>query len=76
MGLVGVEVEYSSYLPEDRRRLRRIAARAGLLPSGGSDYHGTYKPDIMLGVGKGDLAVAGSILDDLEAARPSALRAR
>ncbi len=76
MGLIGVEVEYSTYLPEERIRLRRIAADAGLLPSGGSDYHGAYKPDIQLGVGKGDLAVAGSILDDLEAARPTMLPAR
>jgi hypothetical protein len=76
MGLIGVEVEYSTHLPEERLRLRRIAADAGLLPSGGSDYHGAYKPDIQLGVGKGDLAVAGSILDDLEAARPTMLPAR
>ena len=76
MGLVGVEVEYSTYLREERLRLRRLAAAAGLLPSGGTDYHGAYKPDISLGVGKGDLAVAGSILDDLEAARPTMLPAR
>jgi 3',5'-nucleoside bisphosphate phosphatase len=76
MGLVGVEVEYSTYLPEERLRLRRLATAAGLLPSGGTDYHGAYKPDILLGVGKGDLAVAGSILDDLEAARPTMLPAR
>jgi 3',5'-nucleoside bisphosphate phosphatase len=76
IGLVGVEVEYSTYLPEERIRLRRLATAAGLLPSGGTDYHGAYKPDILLGVGKGDLAVAGSILDDLEAARPTMLPAR
>jgi hypothetical protein len=76
MGLVGVEVEYSTYLPEERLRLRRLATAADLLPSGGTDYHGAYKPDILLGVGKGDLAVAGSILDDLEAARPTMLPAR
>jgi predicted metal-dependent phosphoesterase TrpH len=76
MGLIGVEVEYSTYLPEERLQLRRLAAAAGLLPSGGTDYHGAYKPDILLGVGKGDLAVAESILDDLEAARPTMLPAR
>ncbi len=76
MGLIGVEVEYATYDPVDRKRLRRIALDVGLLPSGGSDYHGAYKPDIMLGVGTGDLAVAGSILDDLEAARPTVLPTR
>ncbi len=76
IGLIGVEVEVATYDPVDRKALRRIALDVGLLPSGGSDYHGAYKPDIMLGVGKGDLAVAGSILDDLEAARPTVLPMR
>ena len=46
IGLIGVEVDYSTYTPEERMLLRRIARDAGLLPSGGSDYHGSYKPEI------------------------------
>jgi hypothetical protein len=36
-----------------------------LLPSGGSDYHGTFKPGVELGVGRGDLVVPEALLDAL-----------
>jgi hypothetical protein len=28
--------------------------------TGGSDYHGTYKPDLAVGTGRGDLSVPDS----------------
>jgi hypothetical protein len=34
-----------------------MADAFGLLPSGGSDFHGTRKPDIKLGIGKGNLEI-------------------
>jgi predicted metal-dependent phosphoesterase TrpH len=39
-GLAGMEVDYGEYSPEDREILRHIAARRGLIATGGSDYHG------------------------------------
>lgn len=39
-GLLGMEVDYGEYLPEEREALRAIAARRGLIATGGSDYHG------------------------------------
>jgi 3',5'-nucleoside bisphosphate phosphatase len=39
-GLAGMEVDYGEYDPEDREILRQIAARRGLIATGGSDYHG------------------------------------
>lgn len=39
-GLAGMEVDYGEYSPEDRETLRQIAARRGLIATGGSDYHG------------------------------------
>lgn len=39
-GLTGMEVYYKSYPLETVERLRRAAAANGLLPLGGSDYHG------------------------------------
>lgn len=39
-GLVGMEVHYAQYSPETVQRLAGIAARHGLIPCGGSDYHG------------------------------------
>jgi hypothetical protein len=41
-----------------------------MIPTGGSDYHGTYKPDVELGRGRaGDLHVPHEVLDELKAAR-------
>jgi predicted metal-dependent phosphoesterase TrpH len=40
-GLVGMEVDYGEYTPEDRDVLRRIASRRGLIATGGSDFHGS-----------------------------------
>jgi 3',5'-nucleoside bisphosphate phosphatase len=40
-GLDGVEIRHPSHTPEDIMRLGALAAQLGLLPSGGSDWHGT-----------------------------------
>ncbi len=39
-GLFGVEVYYRDYPPEQVAELRALADRLGLVPSGGSDFHG------------------------------------
>jgi predicted metal-dependent phosphoesterase TrpH len=39
-GLTGMEVYYQDYSPEDVASLRKLADRLGLIPLGGSDYHG------------------------------------
>jgi predicted metal-dependent phosphoesterase TrpH len=64
-GLVGVEAIYGRYSPSDRAEITSVARKHGLVPTGGSDYHGTYKPDLQVGVGLGDLDVPDSVLDDL-----------
>lgn len=69
-GLDGMECEYGRYSPELREALRAMAGRHGLAITGGSDYHGRYKPDLALGTGTGDLNVADDLLDALEARRP------
>jgi len=38
--------------------------------TGGSDHHGTIKPDLTVGTGTGDLKVPDQVLVDLEARRP------
>jgi 3',5'-nucleoside bisphosphate phosphatase len=70
-GLDGMECEYGRYTPELRTALRAMADRLGLAVTGGSDYHGRYKPDLALGSGLGDLAVPDTVLDALEARRPA-----
>ena len=31
--------------------------------SGGSDYHGSFKPDVDMAIGKGDLSVSENIVE-------------
>lgn len=65
MGLMGVEVYYSSHTQSDSLRLREIGKRLGLLSTGGSDFHGANKPDIQLGCGYGGLRVSSLLLEDI-----------
>lgn len=66
MGLMGLEVYYSSHHVSDSSRLREISRRFNLLPTGGSDFHGSNKPDIQLGFGRGGLRVSHLLLQDIE----------
>jgi 3',5'-nucleoside bisphosphate phosphatase len=69
-GLGGLEAVYGRYTPDERRGLTRMAKRLGLVATGGSDYHGTFKPDLEVGTGTGDLDVPDSALEELAARRP------
>lgn len=64
-GLIGIECHYGTYSADGRSGMVAMARRFGLLPSGGSDYHGSYKPDVALGVGRVGIPVPRLILDDL-----------
>lgn len=66
-GLGGIEAYYGRYTPDERRALRRLAQRQGLVATGGSDFHGTFKPDLEVGTGLGDLDVPDSALEELAA---------
>ncbi len=57
LGLEGIEAFYSEHQPSLSRELVRLAARQGLVVSGGSDFHGAHKPGIALGRGQGSLRV-------------------
>ena len=65
VGLVGMETDYATYDEPTVRKARAIALEYGLLPSGGSDFHGTNKPDIRVGVGRGNLAVPMTYYENL-----------
>lgn len=65
MGMMGIEVYYSSHTAGDSIQLNEICRRCGLLPTGGSDFHGSNKPDIHLGFGRGGLRVSALLLDDI-----------
>jgi predicted metal-dependent phosphoesterase TrpH len=65
-GLDGIEAIYSRHSPRERVAYAEIAARLGLLVTGGSDYHGSYKPDIDLVTGLGDLEVPYALLEEVK----------
>lgn len=64
-GMQGVEVYHSSNCPLESRKLQEMAASLNLLPTGGSDFHGSCKPDISIGTGRGGLRVSDLLLDDI-----------
>jgi hypothetical protein len=64
-GLVGLEALYAGYHRHEREGYADLARRFGLMVSGGSDYHGGYKPGLELGIGYGDLHVPESVADGL-----------
>lgn len=65
LGLAGLEAIYGRYSEEERAGVADLARSAGLVITGGSDYHGTYKPDLEVGTGRGDLAVPDDALNAL-----------
>lgn len=67
-GLTGLEAFYSTYTKEDEKFCLALAGELSLLPSGGSDFHGSNKPDISLGTGRGSLRVPYPVLSDLRGA--------
>lgn len=50
LGLAGIEVIHSDFDPATVSFLTELAGRLNLLKTGGSDFHGSNKPDIQLGV--------------------------
>jgi 3',5'-nucleoside bisphosphate phosphatase len=69
-GFAGVESYYGSTSAGIRALMVKLTRDAGMIPTGGSDYHGTYKSDVLLGFGRtGDLRVPDEVLAELKAAR-------
>lgn len=67
-GLQGLEVFYGTFSAKQISFNLHLAKRFNLLVSGGSDFHGSFKPEIAIGKGKGDLKVPQSVLDKLRKA--------
>ncbi len=66
LGLDGIEAIYSRHSDAERLEYTELARRYNLLVTGGSDYHGSYKPDIRLVRGTGDLGVPYSLLPEIK----------
>ena len=62
LGVGAIEALYSEHSQSQTREYLALAAKLDLGITGGSDFHGAAKPDIRLGVGKGDLRVPDAVL--------------
>jgi predicted metal-dependent phosphoesterase TrpH len=70
-GLDGLEAYYTAHRRDQTETYLRIARDLNLLVTGGSDFHGSVKPDVRLGVGFGDLFVPFELLTAMKEHRRS-----
>ncbi len=69
-GLMGIEVYYSEHNAQQVRTYASLCECFDLLPTGGSDFHGSQNPDIVLGTGFGNLRVPDEVATALVENRP------
>ena len=70
-GLLALEIYHSEHPPELQAYYRQLAEELELVPTGGSDFHGSAKPGIALGTGlQGNLRVPLEFLNRLRELRP------
>ncbi len=65
-GLNGIEGYYTEYTNENVIEFRTLAQKLGLFYSGGSDFHGSMKPQVNLKTGYGNLHIPYSTLSTLK----------
>lgn len=67
-GLNAIEAYHSDHAAADVQHYLSLANRHGLMTTGGSDFHGATKPDIVLGRGRnGNLSVPADVVEKLRA---------
>lgn len=66
LGLEGIEVFYPEHDAARTQYFASLADSLGLLKSGGSDFHGSVKPAIRLGVGKGNLCIPYDVVQTMK----------
>ena len=63
--LDGIEVYHPSSVDDDKKDiLYEYARKNNLYISGGSDFHGSPKPDIKVGVGRGNINIPKEIIEE------------
>ena len=67
-GLRGLEVFYGGFSARQISLNLHLARQFNVLITGGSDFHGTFKPEISIGTGRGSLKVPSKVVDHLRAA--------
>lgn len=67
-GLKGAEAIYVENTDEQTEFLIGLCKKHNLITTGGSDFHGGFKPDIEIGTGKGNLRIPYGIVEKLRLA--------
>ena len=75
-GLQGIEVFYPEHSAADVAQYKTLAERHGLLVTGGTDYHGMEKNGLDIGVGRGEMKLPYSIVENLKTVRNRSLSGR
>jgi len=65
-GLKGIEAIYSTHSIGEEIQIKKLASENHLIISGGSDFHGTNKPYLNLGTGRGHLCVPYEVLENIK----------
>ena len=65
MGLKGIEVYYPDHSPAQTAYYTELAKRFDLLMTGGTDFHGSLKPDLKMGTGRGNLFIPYELYERL-----------
>lgn len=65
-GLCGIEGYYTEYTPEMQAEYQSLAKELGLEISGGTDFHGSFKPHISIGRGLGGMTIPYSVLKKIK----------
>ncbi|HXX35781.1 MAG TPA: PHP domain-containing protein [Thermodesulfobacteriota bacterium] len=68
-GLMGIEALYPEHTPPEVAQFKALAERHGLLITGGTDYHGIDKEALDIGVGRGDMRLPYSLVENLKSVR-------
>ena len=65
-GLTGIEGYYTDYTDEMAETYRNLAKKYSLKISGGTDFHGSFKPHITIGRGLGEMRIPYSVLEGMK----------
>ncbi len=68
-GLQGIEVYYPEHSSTEMAQYKTLADRYKLVSTGGTDYHGIEKNELDIGVGRGEMKLPYTIVEDMKALR-------
>jgi len=74
-GLKGIEVYYPEHSSSLVAQYKTLAESHGLMVTGGTDYHGIEKNGLEIGVGRGEMQIPYSLVENLKAIRNQSLSA-